>query len=275
MEAFEAAMWAGRLTSGATPLAVAQAARAMPAPDGDERLGSLLLTAYTRRLTGSYASAVVGLGRALAAYADELRGQPELKWDGLAWNAAGELLDFGTYYATAREWARVSREQGALATLPGALSALAWCEVLAGRITAAEGLVDEAEEIARATGAPATPGASEIVKLGILCWRGDERIARPVADSVAAEAVARGQGLGLTIVEFMLTILELGLGRYEEARLHGLRVFEEDALWFGPSALADTVEAAVRSGDNDGARAALIASASAPTRAAPRGREAC
>ncbi len=256
MEAFEAAMWAGRLTSGTTPLAVAQSARGMPGPEGDDHVGSLLLTAYTRRLTDRYPTAVEGWRRAIAAYVDELRGQPELKWDGLVWNATGELLDFEGHYATAREWARVSREQGALATLPGALNALAWCEVLAGRIGAAEALVAEAEGIARATGAPATPGASEILKLGILCWRGDERKVRPVADGVAAEAVARGQGLGITIIEYLLTILELGLGRYEEARLHALRVFDEDVLWFGTYALADAVEATARSGDADGAEAA-------------------
>jgi DNA-binding CsgD family transcriptional regulator len=215
------------------------------------------LTAYTLRLTDSYARAVAAWRRALAAYVDELRGQPALKWDGLVWNATGELLDFEAHYATARAWARVSREQGALATLPGALSALAWCEALAGRLEAAEALVAEAEEIACATGAPATPGASEILKLGILCWRGDERTVRPVADSVAAEALARGQGLGITIVEYLLTILELGLGRYEEARLHALRVFEEDVLWFGTFALGDAVEATVRSGDENAARAAL------------------
>ena len=257
MEAFEAAMWAGRLTSGTTPLAVAEAARDVPAPDGDDHVGSLLLTAYTVRLTDSYASAVEAWRRAIAAYVEEPRGQPELKWDGVVWNATGELLDFEGHYATARAWARVSREQGALAMLPNALSALSWCEVLAGRIEAAEALIAEAEEIASATGAPATPGASEILKLGILCWRGDERKTRPVADSVAAEALARGQGLGMTIVEYLLTILELGLGRYEEARLHALRVFEEDVLWFGTYALADMVEATVRTGDEDAARSAL------------------
>jgi len=257
MEAFESAMWAGRLTSGTTTLAVAEAAREMPAPDGDEDLGSLLLTAYTLRLTDSYASAVEGWRRAIAAYVDELRGAPELKWDGLVWNATGEMLDFEAHYATAREWVRVARVQGALATLPGSLSALAWCEVLAGRFEAAEALVAEAEEIARATGAPATPGASEILKLGILCWRGDEHKVTPVADSVAAEAVTRGQGLGVSIVEYLLTILELGLGRYEDARVHAQRVFEEDVLWFATSALADTVEAMARSGDENGAQAAL------------------
>jgi DNA-binding CsgD family transcriptional regulator len=257
MEAFEAAMWAGRLTTGTTPLTVAEAARDVPAPDGDDHVGSLLLTAYTVRLIDSYPTAVEASRRAIAAYFEELRGQPQLKWDGVVWNATGDLLDFEGHYATARAWARVSREQGALAVLPNALSALSWCEVLAGRIDAAEALVAEAHEIASATGAPPTPGASEILMLGILCWRGDERQARPVADSVAAEVLARGQGLGIVIVEYMLTILELGLGRYEEARLHALRVFEEDVLWFGTYALADMVEATIRTDDEDAARSAL------------------
>ena len=256
MEAFEAAMWAGRLTTGTTPLAVAEAARRIPAPEGDDHVGSLLLTAYTLRLTDRYASAVEEWRRAIAAHVDEGRGAPELKWDGLVWNATGELLDFEAHYATARAWVRVAREQGALATLPGALSALAWCEVLAARIEAAELLFAEAEEIARATGAPATPGASEILKLGILCWRGEEHEARLIADAVAAEALARGQGLGMTIADYLLTVLELGLGRYEEARLHALAVFDEDALWFGTYALADVVEAAVRSDDLEAAAAA-------------------
>ena len=228
----------------------------MPGPDGDDHVGSLLLTAYTRRLTDSYPSAVEGWRRAIAAYVDELRGQPELKWDGLVWNATGELLDFEAHYATAREWARVSREQGALATLPGALSALAWCEVLAGRIEAAEALVrrgrgDRPRD--RSTGN--SRGERDPQAGDPLLARRRAKV-RPVADSVAAEAVARGQGLGMTIVEYLLTILELGLGRYEEARLHALRVFEEDVLWFGTYALADTVEATARSGDADGAGAA-------------------
>ena len=255
LEAFEAAMWAGRLTSGTTPLIIAEAAREVPAPDGDEHVGSMLLTAYSLRLTDCYATAVEGWRRAIAAHTHEFREQ--LKWDALVWIATGELLAFETQYATGRERARVAREQGALATLPGALSALAWSEVLAGRIGAAEALAAEADEITRATGAPAVPGASEILKLGILCWRGDERRARPIAESVAAEAVARGQGLGVTLVEYVLTILELGLGRYEEARMHASRVFEEDVMAFGTSALADVVEATSRAGDEEGSRAAL------------------
>ncbi|HTX30059.1 MAG TPA: AAA family ATPase, partial [Solirubrobacteraceae bacterium] len=48
LEALGSAMWAGRLTTGTTPLAVAQAARDIPAPDEDEQVATLLLTAYAR-----------------------------------------------------------------------------------------------------------------------------------------------------------------------------------------------------------------------------------
>ena len=179
MEAFEAAMWAGRLTSGTTPLAVAEAARDVPAPDRGRSRGQPALDRVYRATDRQLRER----RRGVAARGCRLRrGAPRTvaaEVGRVAWNATGELLDFAGHYATARAWARVSREQGALAMLPNALSALSWCEVLAGRIEAAEGLVAEAEEIASATGAPATPGASEILKLGILCWRGDERKTRP------------------------------------------------------------------------------------------------
>jgi DNA-binding CsgD family transcriptional regulator len=51
--------------------------------------------------------------------------------------------------------------------------------------------------------------------------------------------------------------LELGLGRYEEARLFGLELFKADALYVGGINLADLIEAAVRCDDLDTARAAL------------------
>jgi DNA-binding CsgD family transcriptional regulator len=257
LEATESAIWASYLTSGTTALAIAKTALEIPTPDREAKLGDLLLTAFSRRLTEGYASAVDGWRRAIAAYLEGPHEQSELKWDALVWIATGELLDVETFYSTARERARLTREQGALSTLPGALSALGWCEVLAGRLQAAEALVAEAEEITRATGIPTVPGANDVLKLGILCWRGDESQAAQLADAVAADAVARGQGLGVTMVEFVLTILALGLGHYEEARVHALRVFGEDVLSFGTAALADAVEAMARSGDQDGAKAAL------------------
>lgn len=257
LEALEAAMWAGQLSSGTRPLDVAQAARSLSPPQGDETTASLLLTGYTARLTESYAKGVEWWRRAVGAYAEELRSQPRLKWDGMVWNATGELLDFESHNAVAREWVRLAREQGAMATLPVALSGLAWCEILSGRVDAAEALIAEAVEITAATGAPSMPGAQGINSLAVLAWRGHEREARLLAETVTNEAIARGQGLGVALVQLLMTKLELGLGHYEDARIGSLNVFDQDPLYVGSMALGDTVEATVRAGDPDGAQAAL------------------
>jgi DNA-binding CsgD family transcriptional regulator/tetratricopeptide (TPR) repeat protein len=257
LEAFEAAMWAGPLTSGTTTLDVAEAVRTMPEPDADATTADLLLRGYSERLTTGYAGGVEWWRRAMAPYPGEVSSERRLQWQGMVWNATGELLDFGGHHAVARERVRLAREQGALSALPVALSCLMWCELLSGRIEAAEALGDEARDIAAATGTPSMPGAQEITHLMALAWRGREREARQVAEGITREAYARGQGLGITLAQLGLTRLELGLGRYEEAQICALQVFEEDPLYVGSMALADLVEAAARSGDAATAQAAL------------------
>jgi DNA-binding CsgD family transcriptional regulator/tetratricopeptide (TPR) repeat protein len=255
LESLEAAMWAGNLTSGTTMLNVAEAARTSPAPDNAENAASLLLTGYGLRFTVGYPAAIDWWRRAVDEHREE--NPPRLQWQGMLWNATGEMLDFDAHIATARERVRLAREHGALAELPVALSCLAWNELLGGRTEAGEALVAEAAEIAAATGAPSMPAAEGIGRLGFLSWRGNEEETRRQAESVTAGAVAGGQGLGVTLAQFFLMKLELGLGRYEEARICALNVFEEDSPYTGTMALGDAVEAMARAGDMNSARAAL------------------
>jgi DNA-binding CsgD family transcriptional regulator len=254
MEAFEAAMWAGPLTSGTTLLDVAEAARSIPAPSEDSSAASLMLTGYTERLTNGYPAAVEWWRRAVRAHARESRSQ---QWQGMLWNATGELLDFESHATTARQRVRLVRDDGALTSLPVALDGLAWVELLSGRVGAADALVDEAHAIAAAIGAPDMPGAEGILRMSVKCWRGSEPDARRSIDAVTADAVARGQGLGITLAQFQLAILELGHARYEDARIAALNVFADDPMYIGSLSLPDAVEAAVRSGDGKAARAAL------------------
>jgi DNA-binding CsgD family transcriptional regulator len=257
MNAFHAAMWAGNLTSGTRMVDVAEAARALPPPDGESTTPSLLLSGFTERLTTGYPSAVEWWRRASGGYPDELDGRPVPQWLGMVWVATGELFDFESHLAVARERSRLAREQGALGTLPVALSCQGWSEHLAGRTDVAEALTAEAREIAAAIGTPAMPGAHEIMRMAMLSWRGLEEETRRLGDAAMADAVARGQGFGVSIAHLQLMTLELGLGRYEEARLFGLELFKADALYLGGINLADLIEAAVRCDDLDTARAAL------------------
>jgi DNA-binding CsgD family transcriptional regulator len=256
MEAMEAAMWAGALTTGTTTLDVARAASTIRAPAQDANPASVLLSGYTKRFLEGYPAAVGTWREAIAAFEAEVERSPQTQWHGMMYNATGETLDFAGHVAVARRWLRLAREQGALATLPVALSGLGWCEMLAGRVQTAESLLSESLDISAATGAPAVPGANEILRMAILDWRGLES-APAVGESVTTEAVARGQGLGVTIVRYGRTIYELGHGRYEDARGYALSLFDEDPLYFGTINLADVIEATFRSGDFDGARAAL------------------
>jgi DNA-binding CsgD family transcriptional regulator len=257
MDAVEAAMWAGQSTAGTTLLDVAEAARALPAPEGDESTANLLLTGYTERLTAGYPPAVEWWRRAAKALPEDVNKEARLHWHGMVWNATGELFDFEAHSATGRERVRLAREDGALSTLPVALSCLAWSERLAGRIDAAESLVAEAREIGAAIGTPAMPGAMDIMSLAMLAWRGREEETRLVAEAVNAESLARGQGMGITLAQFCVTTLELGYGRYEEARIAALNVFEEDPLYVCSMSLGDMIEATARSGDMDAAQVGL------------------
>jgi DNA-binding CsgD family transcriptional regulator len=256
LECFESAYWAAQLTSATTMLDVAEAARVLPAPDGDETVANLLLTGYAERLTRGFPAAVPWWRRAADAHPGELERERRLHWEGLVWNVTGEMLDYDAHRATAGRWIAAARAQGALATLPVALSGLAWCEVLAGRLDAAHGLNAQAEEITAATGAPEVPGAAGILLMGLLAWRGRDET-RDAVEAVTAEAIRRGQGLGVQIGQYALTLLDLGQARYEDARTSALRVFTADPLYFGSINLGDVVEATMRSGDSAGAEAAL------------------
>jgi hypothetical protein len=52
-----------------------------------------------------------------------------------------------------------------------------------------------------------------------------------------------GQGRAVTLVHFCLSTLELGFGRYEDARVHALKVFEADLPYVCSMALGDMIEA--------------------------------
>jgi DNA-binding CsgD family transcriptional regulator len=64
-------------------------------------------------------------------------------------------------------------------------------------------------------------------------------------------------GTGITITRDAMTILELGLGRYEAGLSAGLQMCSADRPDLGTHVLSDLVEAGVRSGNRDAARSAL------------------
>ncbi len=100
-------------------------------------------------------------------------------------------------------------------------------------------------------------GGSSLDDLVTLAWRGSEAEARPAAADQLRDWTARGLALGVTTAHYALTILELGLGRYEAALTCALSVYRDDPPDLGTQVLPELVEAATRSGNMDTARAAV------------------
>ena len=81
---------------------------------------------------------------------------------------------------------------------------------------------------------------------------------RPLLETVIRDAGAGGQGIGVQWAEWLNAILYNGLGQYQRALASARRATEESPqLFISLWALPEQVEAAVRAGDLESARAAL------------------
>ncbi|MFI0372655.1 ATP-binding protein [Actinomadura sp. 1N219] len=142
------------------------------------------------------------------------------------------------------------RRHSLIGALPNVLQTLAQAQIAAGLHADAEATVAEAIALARDTGRPHREGRLGAVLSRIAAIEGDEARLR----ELIAQAPAPHGGLA----DSALALLDLGLGRYDDAlrRLdeiaHGPRRHSTGSLL----SAADQVEAAVRSGQPELARAA-------------------
>jgi DNA-binding CsgD family transcriptional regulator len=245
LAALVAAVQSGRFGPPGGAAAAARIAQAAPrvAP-GDETVGDLLLDGLARLFTHDHATAAPILRKAIG----RLRTNGDFTWMRIGRLTACELWDDEALDDMTARLVELTRASGALFALRRALSARgAVYEVLAGRFDAAETLIEEAREIARATRNPRADDRSTPGRLLLAAWRGDEPEARRLAETTIREAAARGDGLEISFVHYALGVLELGLARYEAALRAGREVFANEVVWVTTWALPDLVEAAVRS----------------------------
>jgi DNA-binding CsgD family transcriptional regulator len=88
----------------------------------------------------------------------------------------------------------------------------------------------------------------------VAAWRGREAEATPLIRSAAAAATQRREGIGLTLIHYTDAVLQNGLGNHAAARSAALSAVADPAeTAFASWALAELVEAAVRTGDLPGA----------------------
>jgi DNA-binding CsgD family transcriptional regulator len=232
--------------AGGAP-AVAAAARGAPAQMVPLRTADVLLDAFAIRLTEGFAAAAPTLARALELLlASDPSNQDAGRWLSLSSARDGnivalELWDADALHLLAVRQVQVAREMGALGHLQFALSFLARSHLLAGELTTAALLIDEARSIADASGNPPLVNAPMI----LAAWRGHEPGASELIEATSEEAAARRW----TSNNYARAVLYNGLGQHDAARDATWEAFQPDPIGYGSLLLPELAEAASRTDD--------------------------
>jgi DNA-binding CsgD family transcriptional regulator len=247
LEALTAAIFAGPLAGpGATSLDVAEAARAAPVapkPRGPD----LLLDGLVAFLSDTYGVAVPILRHAQRAIADEMSKAEQLRW---MWGATVSTLllwDDEGWERLSDRHLQLVRETGALRDLPIALSHRGQMHVFAGELVSAASLHEALQEAMELTGSPLAPYHAA----PLMAMRGREIEAAQFISEIRAEVISRGEGAGLSFIDWAESLLYNGLGRYTEALAAAQRVVDHSELVPVNWAMPELIEAAVRVGALD------------------------
>jgi DNA-binding NarL/FixJ family response regulator len=254
LDAWGAALFAGRLASAGSLVEVCRAATSAPRPTRPLRPSDLLLDGLATLVTEGRALAAPLLRRATAMFVNEASpAQENFRWGWMTTIPPNLLWDEDSWHAISARHLREARDAGALARLPIDLADWAifvtWC----GDFAAAAAAIAEADAITKATGTHIAPYA----QLLLAAFRGQSD-ALPLIESTIRHAGTSGQGLGVQWAEWASAILFNGLARYDRALASAQRAAEETPqLHVSPWASTELVEAAVRSARPEVAAGAL------------------
>jgi DNA-binding CsgD family transcriptional regulator len=253
LEALFAALYA-RSAGGGTLREAAQAALAAPPASQPPGAADLLLDGLALLFTQGHAAAAPTLKRALNAFGSAGVSRTEGRWLWLACTTAVMVWDDESWDLLSSRHVQLMRDTGALGVLPMALSQRAGLQLHAGDFAAAGSLIEEAAEIARATGTSLPPYAP----LTLAAFRGREPPTSELIETSTRDLVRRGEGVGLTFVHWAAAVLYNGLGRYEEALAAAQRAGEDPhEQLFSFWAAVELIEAAMRSAGPEHAASAL------------------
>jgi DNA-binding CsgD family transcriptional regulator len=257
LEALSAAAYAGRLATSDGLRAVAEAARAAPRASEPFGADDLLLDGLALQITEGIAAAAPTLKQALDELGSERVSREEaVRWIWLAVPAAQILWDDTSWERLSTRHVQFARDAGALSVLPMALTQRAGMHLYEGNFAAAASLVEEAGAITEATGIQLAPYAP----LALAAFRGHEREASELIETTTRELERRGEGGGLTFVQWANAVLYNGLGRYEDALTAAQQTGEdpdERRWWVWIWSTVELVEAATRIGVPEQAADAL------------------
>jgi DNA-binding CsgD family transcriptional regulator len=244
LDAWGAAMLGGRAGGLILP-DVSRAALAAPPPPSARRPSDLLLDGLSLLVIEGTAG-VPKLRQAVKIFAHgEIAMAEALRWVYLASTAAAALWDLETLHAIGDRLLQSAREAGLAFELQVPFTALSMAATWRGEFALAGSLVAEADAVAEATGTRfARYGAIQLAG-----FRGNEAEASGLIEVETRNALAAGQGMGMTYCQWVSGILYNGLGRYEQALVEAQRASEvRPELGLCAWARAELIEAASRTG---------------------------
>src|SRR4051794_24593039 len=264
LDAWGAALFAGRLALAGSLVEVSRAAKSDPPPTGPLRPSDVLLDGLTTLVTEGRWAAAPLLRRATATFVNDASpDQDNFRWGWLTTTPPAVLWDEDSWLAISSRNLKVARDAGALARLPIDLADWAIFVTSCGDFGAAATTIAEAEAIAKATGTNIAPYPQMLLAAS----RG-QRDAVPLIEATIRDAGADGQGLGVQWAEWVSAILFNGLALYDQALASAQRAAEESPqLQHSPWALTELIEAAAHTGKPDVAAGALeqLIAATAPS----------
>ncbi|OBF11405.1 LuxR family transcriptional regulator [Mycobacterium sp. ACS4331] len=254
IDAFTAAMFAGRLSVGADSEEVARTAERAPRPSADPRLHDELLAWLVTFFTQGYGAAMPQLRRVLSAAEGEVPADQQRRWAWLSTVAAIRAWDDQRWHELSMRHLDLVRGAGALSDTPLALNTHAFVTMFSGELSATEALVDEQAAVQEALGSRIAPYAA----LGLAAMRGDRDAALALSSATIAEVTARGEGNGISVARWATSLLHNGLGDFRSALAAAREAITppvglSSANW----AFTEFIEAAARLGEYADAEGAL------------------
>jgi DNA-binding CsgD family transcriptional regulator len=178
----------------------------------------------------------------------------QLRWKWLATVSAIHLWDDTRWELIAERHVQLARETGALGELPLALTQCVYVHLFAGELTAAASLVEEIKTATEVSDTVFAPYGA----VGLLVLAGHRAEANHLVERSRAELTHRGEGVGLSMLDWAEAVLGNSHGRYEDARAAALRASEDShTLAASNWGMAELIEAAARAGTPDLADDAL------------------
>lgn len=251
LDALLAAIFAGKLASDGGVLEVSEAAVSATTGLEDPRSVDLLLDGMCTQHSRGFDKGLAAARQGIQKFGTDLTIQQELRWMFLACVAAAHLWDLPALAKLAERYLLITRETGVLSELPLALSCRYSPMLFSGQLDHAARAVEELDIAIEAMGNNMTAYGA----ISLAAFRGEQSRVHELATVMTANALRRGEGIGLTVVQWATSVLYNSFGDYRRAFDAGLEAtsYPGDCTSSG-WAMVELVEAASRIGESARAR---------------------